>query len=202
MKLVIVNPKIIKNKKRNEVNDVIDHALIKWLKTNSYDPIVLPNHLIKQPNKMIRSFLKKLNPKGIVLSGGNEVDKKSIRYKMQLFLIKYSQSHRIPILGICQGMQMMAVLNKSKLIKVKNHVRKKHKLVNLTKEKFPSVVNSYHEYSIKNCPKNFFITTKSSDKNIESIKHNFLPWEGWMWHPERDKKINKINNFRIKKIFK
>ena len=101
MKLVIVNPKIIKNEKRNEVNDVIDHALIKWLKINSYDPIVLPNHLIKQPNKMIRSFLKKLNPKGIVLSGGNEVDKKSIRYKMQLFLIKYSQSHRIPILGIC-----------------------------------------------------------------------------------------------------
>ena len=37
-------------------------------------------------------------------------------------------------------------------------------------------------------------------QNIESIKHNFLPWEGWMRHPERDKKINKINNFRLKKI--
>ena len=40
--------------------------------------------MIKQPNKN-DNFLKKLNPKGIVLSGGNNVDKKSIRYEMQLF---------------------------------------------------------------------------------------------------------------------
>ena len=202
MKLVIVNPKIIKNKKRDEVNDVIDHALIKWLKINSYSPIILPNLMIKQPKEIIRNFLNKLKPKGIVLSGGNDVDKKSIRYEMQLLLIKYSHSNKIPLLGICQGMQMMGVLNNSKLIKIKNHVRKQHKLVNLTKENFPSVVNSYHEYTLKNCPKNFFITTKSSDGNIESIKHNFLPWEGWMWHPERDKYTNKINNLRLKKIFK
>ena len=31
----------------------------------------------------------------------------------------FSQSNKIPLLGICQGMQMMGVLNKSKLIKVK-----------------------------------------------------------------------------------
>ena len=52
---------------------------------------------------------------------------------------------------------MMGVLNNSKLIKIKNHVRKQHKLVNLTKENFPSVVNSYHEYTLKTCPKNFLL---------------------------------------------
>jgi gamma-glutamyl-gamma-aminobutyrate hydrolase PuuD len=201
MKIVIVNPKVIINKKRNEVNDVIDHSLIRWLKNNSYNPIVLPNQTIKQSNKIIVSFLKKLNPKGIVLSGGNDVDKKSIRYEMQLLLIKYSQNYKIPLLGICQGMQMMGVLNKSKLIKVKNHVRKNHKLINLTKENFPSVVNSYHDYALNSCPKNFSITTTTNKGDIESIKHKKLKIEGWMWHPERDKQTNKVNNFRLKKLF-
>ena len=39
----------------------------------------------------------------------------------------------------------------------------------------------------------FNIIAKSSDGEIEGIKHSSLPWEGWMWHPERDKEINKIN---------
>ena len=52
-----------------------------------------------------------------------------------------------------------------------------HKLINLTKEKFPKKVNSYHDYSLKSCPKNFFITTKSVDGNIESIKHKKFSWE-------------------------
>ena len=47
MKIVIVNPKISLNKKRREINDVIDQALNKWLINNSYYPIVLPNSTIK-----------------------------------------------------------------------------------------------------------------------------------------------------------
>ena len=89
----------------------------------------------------------------------------------------------------------------SKLIKIKNHVKTKHRLINLSKEKFPKKCNSYHNYSLKNCPKNFYITTKAPDGNIESIKHKNFNWEGWMWHPERDNKIDKINNYRLKKIF-
>ena len=151
--------------------------------------------------KKLYLFLKSLNIKGIILSGGNDVKKKTLRYKSQVFLINFALKNKIPILGICQGMQLMGVKFGSKLVKVKNHIRKNHKLINLSKEEFPKETNSYHQYSLKNCPKNFFITTKSLDGNIESIKHKVLPWEGWMWHPERDNKINKINNLRLKKIF-
>ena len=120
---------------------------------------------------------------------------------MQLFLIKFSIDKKIPLLGICQGMQMIGVSNGSKLIKVKNHVRKNHSLINLTNENFPTKVNSYHDYSLKNCPNNYKVTTISNDGNIESIKHKKYSIEGWMWHPERDKQINKINNTRLKKLF-
>ena len=92
----------------------------------------------------------------------------------------------------------MGVRFGSKLIKVKNHVRKIHKLINLTKEKFPKKTNSYHNFSLKNCPKNFVITTKSIDGNIESIKHKFFPWEGWMWHPESEEIPNSQDIARMK----
>lgn len=201
MKNLLINPKISIDIKRKEVNDQIDHALINWLIKNSYNPIVISNKSLMLSKKKLYLFLKSLNIKGIILSGGNDVEKKTLRYKFQVYLVNFALKNKIPILGICQGMQMMGIKFGSKLVKVKNHIRKNHKLINLSKEEFPKETNSYHQYSLKNCPKNFFITTKSSDGNIESIKHKVLPWEGWMWHPERDNKVNKINNLRLKKIF-
>ena len=63
-------------------------------------------------------------------------------------------------------------------------------------------VNSYHNFSIKTCPKDFNITAKSMDGEIEAIKHKKYALEGWMWHPEREEeyKIQDIKN--IKRIFK
>ena len=202
MKNILVNPKISVNKKRKEVNDVIDHAVIGWLIQNSYNPIVISNKILKLQKNKLYKFFQSLKIKGIVLSGGNDGDQKNPRYESQVFLVKYAIKKKLPVLGICQGMQMLGFMYGSKLIKVNNHVNKRHKLVNLSNEKFPFSSNSYHNFSLKNCPKNFYITTKSPDGNIESIKHKFYSWEGWMWHPERDKKIDKINNFRLKKIFK
>jgi|TARA_B110000261_G_C12922714_1_gene293088 gamma-glutamyl-gamma-aminobutyrate hydrolase PuuD len=202
MKTILINPKISLNKQRKEVNDKIDHALINWLIQNSYNPVIVSNKMLLFKKNKLYQFLKSLKIKGIVLSGGNDVKKKDLRYNSQNFLINYASKNKIPVLGICQGMQMLGVKFGSKLIKVKNHIKKSHKLINFSSEKFPAYSNSYHQYSLKNCPKNFFITTKSPDGNIESIKHKSFAWEGWMWHPERDKEINKINNLRLKKIFK
>ena len=202
MKNILINPKIYINKRRNEINDVIDHRLISWLISNSYNPIIISNKIIQEPLPKRYKILKNLNIKGIILSGGNDVKKNSLRYLAQFFLINYAKKKKLPLLGICQGMQMLGLAFGSKLKKVRIHVNKKHKLSCLSDKKFPSTVNSYHNYSLEICPKDFFVTTRSSDGEIESIKHRKYNWEGWMWHPERDIKFDQINNFRLKKIFK
>ena len=201
MKNLIINPDVSVDKERNEVNDKIDHALINWLIKNSYNPIIISNETLILSKKKLNLFLNTLKLRGILLSGGS-FKKNSIRYKFQNLLIDYAFKNNLPVLGICQGMQVIGVRFGSKLIKVKNHVRKRHKLINLSKERFPKECNSFHNYSLKNCPRNFYITTRATDGNIESIKHKNLAWEAWMWHPERDKKIDKTNNHRLKKIFK
>lgn len=200
MKNLLINPNVLASKERNEVNDQIDHALIKWLIKNSYNPIIISNKTLILSKKKLYQFLNTLKIKGILLSGGN-YKKNSTRYQFQNFLLDYALNNNLPVLGICQGMQLIGVRFGSKLVKVQNHVRTTHKLINLSKQRFPKKCNSYHNYSLKDCPKNFYITTKAPDGNIESIKHKNLTWEGWMWHPERDNKIDKINNYRLKKIF-
>lgn len=202
MKNILINPKVLINKKRKEVNDVIDHRLINWLLSNSYNPIIISNTISQSSQIKKLSFLAKINIKGIILSGGNDVKKNSLRYESQKHLINFAKKKKLPLLGICQGMQMLGVYHGSKLKRVKKHVVKSHKLIHFNDKKFPKYVNSYHNFTLKTCPKEFFVTTKSIDGEIESIRHKKYNWEGWMWHPERDLKIDKTNNVRLKKIFK
>ena len=121
MKNILINPKISINKDRKEINDVIDHALINWLIKNSFNPIVISNKNLMIPKKKSIQFLKSLRIRGIVLSGGNDGDHKNPRYKSQVFLINYAKKNEIPILGICQGMQMLGYKFGSKL---KDHIPK------------------------------------------------------------------------------
>ena len=69
----------------------------------------------------------------------------------------------------------------TKLKRVEGHIRKRHNLKGKIKE-----VNSYHAYSIAECPKDLKILALSEDGEIEAIRHSSLPFEGWMWHPERE----------------
>ena len=36
--------------------------------------------------------------------------------------------------------------------------------------------------------------------NPETLKHKKLPWEGWMWHPERDERFLEIHHERFKEL--
>ena len=51
------------------------------------------------------------------------------------------------------------------------------------------------------CPNNFIITAQAADETIEAIKHKDLPWEAWMWHPERELRFSEIEIRRIKDLF-
>jgi putative glutamine amidotransferase len=41
----------------------------------------------------------------------------------------------------------------------------------------------------------------SVDGSIEAIKHETLPWQGWMWHPERYSEFCEDDGQRIRNLF-
>jgi putative glutamine amidotransferase len=112
-------------------------------------------------------------------------------------LLDYAKEHQLPLLGICRGMQMMGVWSGGSLSKVNGHVRKRHLVVGeINKE-----VNSFHALSLERCPNHFSILANSKGGEIEAIRHKELPWEGWMWHPEREPIFDNMDIERVRALF-
>jgi len=180
---------------KKELRFCIDTKLIDWVLFLGFKPLLVTD--LKTLNGFLRQSSLKI--KGIILSGGNNINKNSLRFKIEKRLADISKNKKIPLLGICHGLQFINFLEGGSLKKINNHVRTNHKIK--TKYDYPLKVNSFHEYGVKKLGRNFEIIAYSEDNQIEAIKHKKYNWLGWMWHPERDKKFDKKLIQIAKKMF-
>ena len=183
---------------RNEIRDSIDQKFISWLLKLGCIPSPIPN----LNNSDIQEWLCAIEPEGFVFSGGNDIGSYPIRDGLEITLIKYAIEKKLPVLGICRGMQIMAYYENKFLKLVSNHIKTRHELIG--REVFlgmlPNEVNSYHQYSLNACPENYEVIANSSDGEIEAIRHIKYNWEGWMWHPERELNFSEIDINRARKV--
>ena len=172
----------------------------------SYNDVV--NSVIKSggipvviPNDNINYYLDICN--GFILQGGDDVSKNSLE------ILKLLKDKNIPVLGICLGMQEMAVLDDGKLCDVINHngdilheiLIKKNTLLYKILDMDKIIVNSRHRSAVLNT--NLSVSCVSSDGVIESVENDKLKFYlGLQWHPESmyDDDINskKIFDYFIK----
>ena len=201
---ILVTQRIYFDENTSEYRDCIDQKIIEWITKISCTPILVPNNLIKTPNNYskLNSFIEKIKPGGLILTGGESQGIYKSRDKTEKYLIKYFFKKNYPIFGICRGMQLIASYFGSKLLKMSGHVRTRHDtIIKVKRDEFPNKVNSYHNLVIKKCPKNFIVTVMIKDKTIEGIRHKKKRIEACMWHPERENKFDKNYIIRIKKFF-
>lgn len=190
-----------------EWRDALDQRLIDWVVDLGCIPIPIPNTLVDAnlPNNsqtVINNWLNAVSIDALLLSGGNDIGARSQRDFTEKYLLSWAKQNRKPVLGICRGMQMMGVYAGGKLIKVNGHVRTQHRLQipDDHEQILPEFVNSFHNLVLQKCPDSFQILANSEDGNIEAITHKELPWEAWMWHPEREDNFAKIDQERFKKL--
>lgn len=169
--------------------------------------------LVAVPNvsKHIDDYFKKLNLKGIVLSGGDDIhpglyNGKQIdgnyskeRDSTEINLLKIAISKKLSVLANCRGAQLMNVFFGGKLVqnlsenKTQKHVAVSHKISIVDKEarKFFAQdsfnVNSYHNHGIdkNSLSKELTPFAVSDDGFIEGFYHKNHPMAGVLWHPER-----------------
>ncbi|MEA5083096.1 MAG: gamma-glutamyl-gamma-aminobutyrate hydrolase family protein [Lachnospiraceae bacterium] len=198
----------------------VSRGYINSVYKNGGIPIVLcPVH-----RKEIPDILRKID--GIILTGGGDVNPlilgeepcnnigeiSPIRDKFEIALTRLALKQRIPILGICRGMQVMATSADGKILQDINsnicHMQKspryvKTHTVNIEKNsrlfsicgKKKIAVNSFHHQSVLECGKNFRPCAFSADGIIEAMenkKHSFAI--GVQWHPETLFSSNKCEN--------
>ncbi len=201
MKKIAISQRVDFLPKRKEVRDSLDQKLIILISMCNFIPILVPNSLVNdsknEVNTKLENFLRTLAIEGIILSGGNNIGEEIKRDKTERILLNFALKNKLPLLGICRGMQMIANFAGEKLHHVKGHADTRNQL----RGSINREVNSYHDYSISKCPNDFNVIAHSLDGEIEAIKHKSLPWEGWMWHPEREEKFLKEDINRIKNLF-
>jgi gamma-glutamyl-gamma-aminobutyrate hydrolase PuuD len=178
---------------RQEWRESLDPRLVDFLLALGCSPYPISNTL----STNLPSYLRSLAPSAIVLSGGNDIGEHRKRDETEKQLLTYAKSHRLPVLGICRGMQMLATLEGSVLSPLSGHVALFHKV----EGSIQKTVNSFHQYVLMDCPEDYEVLALAEDSSIEAIRHTQLPWEGWMWHPERLPSFDPEDLHRAKTLF-
>lgn len=184
MKVVAVSQRVDLYPDRDERRDALDQRLIEFLQVAGCLPVPVPNSLFAESSegRIFAEWVAAVSPSAVVLSGGNDVGSCMPRDLTEGGLLDYAEKECMPVLGICRGMQMMGVRAGSALHAVHGHVRTRHVLSGEVARE----VNSYHNLALATCPPGFEVVAVSTDGGIEAVRHRSLPWEGWMWHPERE----------------
>lgn len=159
---------------------------------------------------------------GLILSGGGDYDPRYAneepdpkigeineeRDLPELFITRLAYNRQIPILGICRGIQTLAMALGGKVkqditdIATLNHSQKEERnvpthnviiekdsilsqLYKLTDNNATLNVNSFHHQAVCDCGDKFRVVAKSEDGIVEAIEsREFKSIIGVQWHPE------------------
>lgn len=196
MKIVAVSQRVDVLAERGETRDALDQRLVDFLLAGGFLPVPVPNTLSATADSL-QAWLGSLAPQAIVLSGGNDLGEQPVRDLTEGRLLDHARARDLPVLGICRGMQMIGHWAGVGLKPVSGHVRTRHRLSG----RIVAEVNSYHGFALADCPEGFEVLARSEDGEIEAIRHLGLPWEGWMWHPERESVFAAPDLARLQALF-
>ena len=202
--IVAVTQRVDSVQGRAELRDALDQRLIRWLVRAGTLPVAVPNNLSCESGAdegTLARWLEAVRPGLLLLSGGNDIGEQPTRDATERYLIAWAAAERVPVLGICRGMQMLAVWAGGELVRKEGHAGVRHALrISGVKEGWPVEVNSYHNWILAGCPAGFEVEALAEDGSIEAIRHAELPWEGWMWHPEREAPFDPKDIRRLKRL--
>ena len=212
---VAVSMRITNEVNYHEIRDSISHDLVNNLVNQNLVPILIPNSDLE-----LDKFFKKIPIDGLILSGGDDLifeknlsQEKKNKYKrdkVERNLLNFALCKKIPIIGICRGMQLINIHfgGKLTLLSKKDHINTNHVVTNIVNTNiFPEkkfIVNSFHQNIIKkeDMASEFFEILYSEDNSVESFAHKELPIIGVMFHPERKFKQDRINTFFTNLFYK
>lgn len=185
MKLIGLTQRVEDLPARRERRDCLDQAWTGLLLDNGFWPVPLPNR-VGDTDKL----LTLLGLSGVILTGGNDLGAAPERDAFENSLLESCARAKVPVLGVCRGLELMNAHYGGRLEPVSGHAAVTHELSPVPGAKVPFMrarVNSYHGFGIPGeaLAADLAAAAFAPDGTVEAAAHRSLPQWGIMWHPER-----------------
>jgi len=201
--------RVVDNVGYREWRDALSHDWTALLVRLGAEPILVPN-LLPEPER----FLASVNAAGLILIGGDDPDSETIgmagtasrpqddprglRDWTEARLLAHAQSNRLPVLGVCRGLETVNLFYGGKVhadiegLTGERHVAVPHDIRLaadwLGRPSGTTVrVNSFHRQGVGlgDLAPSLVSLAATTGGVVEALAHRELPVAAVQWHPER-----------------
>jgi putative glutamine amidotransferase len=177
-----------------ECRDAISHDWIHYLQKLDWDIILMPNLL----NDVTR-FIDQSKPDALILTGGNDIGASINRDITETHALRWFQVNRLPVLGVCRGMEMINTFYGGTLLAVPQTHNGKTHTMELIHPQFINwagqhrvVTNSFHNFGVVGLAP-CLEPAAVCEGIIESVIHKKDKVVGIQWHPEREHSCSSLD---------
>ena len=178
---IAVSQRVVIDPIHDERRDALDQRWAQFLLRCGLTPVPVPNQL-----KAAHRLLETVMVEGILLTGGGDLadygGDTPERDETERLMIQFGRDKRLPVLGVCRGMQMIQTFFGVDLHAVDGHVATLHSICIEGKS---AEVNSYHRFAATETVPDLEILAVAADGIVEAVRHRQERIQGVMWHPER-----------------
>ncbi|OIQ18379.1 MAG: hypothetical protein BM556_08955 [Bacteriovorax sp. MedPE-SWde] len=205
MKKILVSQRVSIEKSYNERRDCLDQSWMALLEKSELLPVLVPNNI-----SIVRSLISEIQIDGVLLTGGNSLIENGgdapERDDVELFIIKYAIDNKLPIYGVCRGMQIIQRYFGIDLFSVDGHVATRHKLKDVKGNhisylKSLETVNAFHDFGTTETLGDLKVSARSENNIVMAIENTEKKIFGQMWHPERESPYIEADINQIKLFF-
>lgn len=210
MKKLAISQRVDEIPDYGERRDALDQRWYALASELQATPIPMPN--IDEENAL--RYLSIIKPDAVILSGGNTLlaqardagDVAPERDSFETFVLQWALSNKVPLLGVCRGMQFINHFFGGSSCQLTKHVGTRHSISfcgslsgDATRD-----VNSYHGWGIRpeHLGEQLDVLAHADDGTVEAFEHTMHGVAGIMWHPEREQPFAKVDIALIGQLLK